>query len=240
VIIICHGLACHKNWRLLPKLSNDIISATGCCTFRFDFSGCGDSDGHFEFGGYIKYVSDLRAAITCLRTGNGRVNDTTVTATLTTGESKGSSGSGSSGNDSYSPIASDKFNVAAIVGHSMGGNIVLLYTAKYDDIPLCINMSARYYMANGIRVGTSDASRQSLSTHGYCDEMMEGRLRRITTSSLAERSATDMTVVKNIRHTRVMTLHGTNDRAIPVADTTDGLAKALTHSVISFHNHAIH
>ncbi len=36
-----------------------------------------------------------------------------------------------------------KKNVLAIVGHSKGGNVVLLYGAAFDDVPLIVNISGR-------------------------------------------------------------------------------------------------
>jgi uncharacterized protein len=36
--------------------------------------------------------------------------------------------------------------VLCIVGHSKSGNNVLLYAAKYDDVPLVVNLAGRFHM----------------------------------------------------------------------------------------------
>lgn len=41
--------------------------------------------------------------------------------------------------------------VLCVVGHSKGGNVVLLYAAKYDDTPLVINYCGRFNMLTGIK-----------------------------------------------------------------------------------------
>lgn len=38
-------------------------------------------------------------------------------------------------------------------GHSKGGNVVLLYASKYDDVPYVVNVSGRGDMKRGVKVG---------------------------------------------------------------------------------------
>ena len=38
-----------------------------------------------------------------------------------------------------------------LLGHSKGGSAVVLYTAKYDDVPRVINVSGRFDMQRGAR-----------------------------------------------------------------------------------------
>lgn len=40
--------------------------------------------------------------------------------------------------------------IKAIIGHSKGGNVVLLYASKYHDIPMVINISGRFDLLRGI------------------------------------------------------------------------------------------
>ncbi|MBA0845763.1 hypothetical protein Goarm_022128, partial [Gossypium armourianum] len=40
--------------------------------------------------------------------------------------------------------------VSAILGHSKGGNVVLLYASKYQDIRIVVNVSGRYDLKRGI------------------------------------------------------------------------------------------
>ncbi|KAL6215303.1 hypothetical protein ACLB2K_014734 [Fragaria x ananassa] len=40
--------------------------------------------------------------------------------------------------------------ITAIVGHSKGGNAVILYGAKYKDVPVVVNISGRFNLERGI------------------------------------------------------------------------------------------
>ena len=40
--------------------------------------------------------------------------------------------------------------VAAVVGHSKGGDVVLLYAATHDDVPLVVNLAGRFDMQRGL------------------------------------------------------------------------------------------
>lgn len=41
-------------------------------------------------------------------------------------------------------------HVAASIGHSMGGNVVLLHAARFDSVPLVVNLSGRFHLQHGI------------------------------------------------------------------------------------------
>lgn len=41
-------------------------------------------------------------------------------------------------------------NVAAVVGHSKGGDVVLLYAATHDDVPLVVNVAGRFNLQRGL------------------------------------------------------------------------------------------
>jgi len=97
IVVVCHGLFCNKENRLVRVLCERI--PINCV--RFDFHGNGDSGGFDEwsFGGYNGDVThDLRPLVTLLRLRN--------------------------------------YEVVALIGHSRGGNEVLMYSMKYDDVPL--------------------------------------------------------------------------------------------------------
>ena len=36
------------------------------------------------------------------------------------------------------------------VGHSKGGNVVVLYAAEYDDVPCVVNLAGRFDMKRGV------------------------------------------------------------------------------------------
>ena len=51
--------------------------------------------------------------------------------------------------------------VAAVVGHSKGGDVVLLYAATHDDVPLVVNLAGRFDMQRGLveRFGAETVAR---------------------------------------------------------------------------------
>ncbi|MCO5591285.1 hypothetical protein L7F22_045266 [Adiantum nelumboides] len=75
LVILCHGLNssfCQtciylcgvggQDLGLLVRLANT-ISLAGLSTFRFDFSGNGESEGEFQFGNYSKETMDLHDVV---------------------------------------------------------------------------------------------------------------------------------------------------------------------------------
>ncbi len=64
--IICHGFLASKDKRLIQEISATLESA-GQDTFRFDFSGCGESKGETGNSSYVKQQEDLRSAIKQLK-----------------------------------------------------------------------------------------------------------------------------------------------------------------------------
>lgn len=62
VCILCHGFRSSKLGSTLRALSTGLAEA-GVSTFRFDFSGNGESEGQFAYGNYWQEVEDLRAAV---------------------------------------------------------------------------------------------------------------------------------------------------------------------------------
>lgn len=115
-------------------------------------------------------------------------------------------------------------DVKGIVGHSKGGNVVLLYAQKYGNVSLVINLAGRFDMRRGVeeRFGKS-----------VYDQILNGETVRIRSerngkvhsyevnrSDLESRFAIDMDmVVRGIGEgVRVVTVHGERDEIIPVDD----------------------
>lgn len=46
-------------------------------------------------------------------------------------------------------------NVSGLVGHSKAGSGVILYAAKYDDIPRVVNISGRFDNQRGMHVSAT-------------------------------------------------------------------------------------
>ena len=59
--IYCHGLGSSKNQRKGKALASK-LPARGIALFRFDFTGCGESDGQFGDTTASRLLDDLRAA----------------------------------------------------------------------------------------------------------------------------------------------------------------------------------
>ena len=156
---------------------------------RFDFTGCGQSEGVFEFGGYSKQLEDISSAVAAMR-------------------SRG-------------------YAVHALIGHSMGGNCVLLYASSHHDIPNIVNINGRYQMTRGLPFGPEQLT--ALQQHGYFMWKPRGATLdtvRVTQETINERLSLDMDCVRRIAskdeyghyRVRVLTVHGNNDAVVPVQD----------------------
>ncbi|XP_021275514.1 uncharacterized protein LOC110410224 isoform X3 [Herrania umbratica] len=84
--------------------------------------------------------------------------------------------------------------VSAIVGHSKGGNVVLLYASKYRDIHIVVNVSGRYDLNRGIAERLGEDFMQIIKKDGYIDVKNKtgGVEYHVTEESLMERLRTDM------------------------------------------------
>ena len=65
-VVLCHGFSDHRDTAILHALTTK-LDAAALSSFRFDFSGNGESEGRFEFGNYLKERDDLRSAVQYLR-----------------------------------------------------------------------------------------------------------------------------------------------------------------------------
>ncbi len=64
LVIFCHGFAGTKTRLKYVKLAR-VLAKSGIASFRFDFEGCGDSEGDFKKITIKREVSDLAAAVRC-------------------------------------------------------------------------------------------------------------------------------------------------------------------------------
>ncbi|PWA34755.1 alpha/beta-Hydrolases superfamily protein [Artemisia annua] len=99
---------------------------------------------------------------------------------------------------------------SAILGHSKGGNVVLLYASKYHDVPRVINVSGRYKTEGG------------------------EFLYRVTEDSLMERLNTNMheACLQIGKDCSVLTVHGSDDTIVRVKEASE-FAKIIP-------NHKLH
>ncbi|XP_021275513.1 uncharacterized protein LOC110410224 isoform X2 [Herrania umbratica] len=126
--------------------------------------------------------------------------------------------------------------VSAIVGHSKGGNVVLLYASKYRDIHIVVNVSGRYDLNRGIAERLGEDFMQIIKKDGYIDVKNKtgGVEYHVTEESLMERLRTDMheACPKIDKECRVLTVHGSADEIIPIEDALE-FAKIIP-------NHKLH
>ncbi|KAJ4708661.1 Alpha/beta-Hydrolases superfamily protein [Melia azedarach] len=112
--------------------------------------------------------------------------------------------------------------IGAILGHSKGGGIVLLYASKYHDIHTVINLSGRYDMKGGIEDRLGKNSLERIKQDGYIDvKNTIGDVEyRVTEESLMDRLNTNMheACLHIDKECRVLTIHGDADAVIPVED----------------------
>ncbi|GAV89301.1 BAAT_C domain-containing protein, partial [Cephalotus follicularis] len=83
--------------------------------------------------------------------------------------------------------------IIAIIGHSKGGNLVLLYASKYNDIHTVVNISGRFHLVKGIESRLGKDFFQRIKQDG-CIEVKNGRGKfkyRVTEESLMDRLTTD-------------------------------------------------
>ncbi|KAK9761405.1 hypothetical protein K7432_013720 [Basidiobolus ranarum] len=120
-----------------------------------------------------------------------------------------------------------KFTVNCIIGHSKGGSVVLLYGSKYNDIPLIVNISARYFLDHTPirRFGSENLS--LLEKQGWFVWKKYGlemeREYIISNEDLQERFTTDMSKAKPSPKSKIryLTIHGDSDKVVPVDDALE-------------------
>nr|DAD44406.1 TPA_asm: hypothetical protein HUJ06_002636 [Nelumbo nucifera] len=117
--------------------------------------------------------------------------------------------------------------ITAILGHSKGGNLVLLYASRYPDVHTVINVSGRLNLERGIEGRLGKDFLQRIKKDGFIDY-------RVTEESLLDRLNTDMAVACHLieKECRVLTVHGSQDEIVPAEDALE-FAKII-------HNHKIH
>ncbi|KAJ0964495.1 hypothetical protein J5N97_025633 [Dioscorea zingiberensis] len=133
-------------------------------------------------------------------------------------------------------LSKQKYDVCAIVGHSKGGNAVLLYASIYGGIDTVINISGRFALERGIQGRLGKDFMQRIKTHGFIDvKNKSGKVEyRVTEESLLDRLSTDMRAACTCinKECRVLTVHGSADEIVPVEDAKE-FAKLIP-------NHKLH
>ncbi|RLN22979.1 hypothetical protein C2845_PM07G13460 [Panicum miliaceum] len=131
------------------------------------------------------------------------------------------------------------YDVTAVVGHSKGGDVVVLYASIYNNIRTIVNLSGRFDLKKGIEERIGEGSIDRINKEGYLDikdkfANVENFNYRVTKESLTERLNTDMRAasVSISKECRFLTVHGSADKTIPVEDAYE-FAKLIP-------NHKLH
>ncbi|XP_026662640.1 putative uncharacterized protein YDL057W [Phoenix dactylifera] len=118
-----------------------------------------------------------------------------------------------------------KYEVNAIIGHSKGGNVVLLYASMYHDVPIVINLSGRFALDRGIEGRLGKEFMQRIKKDGFIDvKDKTGKVGfRVTEDSLMDRLSTDMHAasISIDKACRVLTVHGSEDEIVPAEDALE-------------------
>ncbi|VVB04524.1 unnamed protein product [Arabis nemorensis] len=181
IVVLCHGFNSNKDNQIL-KMVSTALEKEAISSFRFDFSGYGESEGSFNYGNYKYEAEDLHSVIQHFSNTN-RV-------------------------------------VTTILGHSRGGDVVILYASKYP-VRNVINISGRFDLKKGIRLG--EGYLEKIKEQGFIDAT-EGKSEfRVTEESLMERLNTDMqqACLKIGKECKVLTIHGSGDVVVPVEDAKE-------------------
>ncbi|KAM7490544.1 hypothetical protein LguiA_033465 [Lonicera macranthoides] len=125
--------------------------------------------------------------------------------------------------------------VAAIIGHSKGGNVALLYASRYDDVNAVVNISGRFNLKRGIEGRLGRAFLQRIKRDGFIDvKNRRGKVEyRVTEEGLMDRLTTDMVAACHLipRNCRVLTIHGSRDEMVPVEDATKFAKYVANHKL---------
>lgn len=115
--------------------------------------------------------------------------------------------------------------ISAVIGHSKGGNVVLLYASKYNDVHAVVNISGRFNLEKGMEGRLGQDFLLRLKQHGYIDVFnRKGKFEyRVTEESLKDRLTTDIHAVCLLiqQECRVLTVHGSMDKFVPAEDALE-------------------
>ncbi|MCO5574276.1 hypothetical protein L7F22_028058 [Adiantum nelumboides] len=115
--------------------------------------------------------------------------------------------------------------VRAIVGHSKGGNVVLLYASKFSDISTVVNLSGRFNLQAGIKERLGEDVLKLIEEQGYLEikDKDDNTEYTVTLKDLRERMNTDMksAVLAIPENIRILTVRGTEDKIVNVSDAKE-------------------
>ncbi|KAK9699756.1 hypothetical protein RND81_08G194200 [Saponaria officinalis] len=115
--------------------------------------------------------------------------------------------------------------INTIIGHSKGGNVVLLYASKYHDVSRVVNISGRFDLRKGIEGRLGKNFLERIKRDGYIDVYSKkGKFQYcVTEESLLDRLSTDMRGACHLirKNCRILTVHGSMDPIVSVEDASE-------------------
>ncbi|OWM63399.1 hypothetical protein CDL15_Pgr022144 [Punica granatum] len=133
--------------------------------------------------------------------------------------------------------------VSAIIGHSKGGNAVLLYASKHRDITTVVNISGRFNLERGIEGRLGKDYLQKIKQNGFIDVVnRRGKFEyRVTEESLMDRLTTDTRKACELisKECRVLIVHGSEDKIVPYQDAQE-FAKVIPNHKLQIIDGADH
>ncbi|CAM9552706.1 unnamed protein product [Hapterophycus canaliculatus] len=120
--------------------------------------------------------------------------------------------------------------VDGVLGHSKGAAAVLQYGESFDDVPLVVNVAGRFDTSKTPQSRFTEEQWESLEKNGSFQWNVRGEDLTIMKRDFEERAALNMKKTAGaIKRSKVLTIHGTEDETIPVADAHE-FDKALPNS----------
>lgn len=115
--------------------------------------------------------------------------------------------------------------IHAIVGHSKGANVVLLYASRYRDVLTLVNISGCVNLMRGMAERLGKDYMQRIKKDGFIQVFDKtGNIKyRVTKESLMDRLTTDVGAIclSIDKSCRVLTVHGSRDELVPVKDAVE-------------------
>ncbi|CAN7005378.1 unnamed protein product [Brassica rapa subsp. trilocularis] len=207
-VVICHGFQSSKD-RIPMRTIANVFERAKITTFRFDFAGNGWVNEVyllFFFFQQCKCMSFFRESQGSFQYGNYRREAEDLRSVL-------------------QHLRGENRVISAIIGHSKGGNVVLLYAAKYKDVEIVVNISGRFFLERGIEGRLGKDYMKKIKEDGFIDvRNRKGKFEyRVTEESLMDRLATNtheacLSIHENCR---VLTVHGSDDRIVSVTEASE-------------------
>ena len=128
------------------------------------------------------------------------------------------------------------YSVKAIIGHSKAGTAVMLYAAKYNDVPYIVNLAGRFHPKEGITFSEKEIA--EIKAKKYITIQRKEKSFIVTDAAFQERLATDLRVVSGVK-AEVLIVHGNKDDTIPVSDAKM-FSKCIPHNTLEIIDGADH